>query len=101
MHTLLTYYNTFNKSISTIRVGGEYIMVVHARIKDLASGFLKVAGKQVTEVRDALVKTGKSKAIDIACKAIEGRTGLPNSICRRAGELVVNTLVREVKDKLK
>jgi len=75
-------------------------MVVHARIKDLASGFIKVAGKEVDKVKDALVDVGKAKAIDVACKAIESRTGLPNSICNRAGELVVDTLIKEVKQKL-
>lgn len=76
-------------------------MVVHSTLKDLASGFIKVAGKELTAVRDVLVKAGKDKAVDIACQAIEKRTGLPNAICNRAGEIVVNTLSKEIRELLK
>ena len=76
-------------------------MVVHARIKDLASGFIKVAGKEIKDIKDELVNIGKSSAIALACAAIEKRTGLPNSICNRAGEIVVDTLAKQVKQKLR
>lgn len=75
-------------------------MVVHAKLKDLASGFIKVASKEVKEIRDELIKVGKSSAIALACSAIEKKTGLPNSICNRVGELVVDTISKEVKQKL-
>ena len=76
-------------------------MVVHSTLKDLASGFVKVAGKELKDVRDVLVKAGRDQAIEIACKAIEKRTGLPNAICNRAGEIVVDTLSKEIKELIK
>jgi len=67
----------------------------------LASGFLKVASKEANEVLKDLTSIGKSAAIDKACSFIEKRTGLPNSICNRAGEVVVDTLIKQVRDKLR
>ena len=61
---------------------------------------MRTAKKDLKKVRDLLVEQGKDKAVDFACTAIEARTGLPTPVCRRAGEIVVKKLVKEVREKL-
>ena len=77
------------------------IIVVHSTLKDLAEGFIKTAKKEVKKTVDILVEFGRDRAVDFACTAIEARTGLPNNICRRGAEIVVDKLSKEVRDKLK
>ena len=76
-------------------------MAFHATLKDLAKGFIKVAGKEVKKIRETLIEEGKAVAVEAACAAIELRTGLPTNICRSAGRRVVQTISKELKAKLK
>lgn len=76
-------------------------MVFHATLKDLAKGFIKVAKKEVKEIRETLIEEGKALAVEAACAAIELRTGLPTSVCRSAGRRVVDTISKGIKAKLK
>ena len=73
----------------------------HATLKKLAKGFLDTAKKEVKKTTELLVQVGRDAAVDFACTALEARTGLPTNVCNRAANLVVDTISKEVRKKLK
>ena len=70
-------------------------------MKDLAKGFIKVAKKEVKKATELLVEKGRDAAQSFVCDAIEARTGLPNNICNRAADFVIDEVSKEIREKIK
>lgn len=69
-------------------------------IKDLASGFLKTAKKEVKDITNTLISTGREAAIDLACAALEARTGLSSELCHPVANRIVTDIAKGVRKKL-
>ena len=77
-------------------------MAIHISLTKLAVGFIKTAAKaELDRIRDVLINVGRASAVSMTCSAIKARTGLPQGVCQKAGDMVVSKLSKAIRDKIK
>lgn len=71
-------------------------------LKELALATLKKLSKATLDkIKLKIVNTGKDAAIILLANLITSKTGLPREISIRVSTIIVNKIIREIKEKAK
>ena len=70
------------------------------KLRELAEGFLKKHKSDVNKIKERIISVGKESGINIACTLLSSKLGVSSEKCRPVARIVVNTLTREIRERL-